>query len=150
MQKLPKKMEQYLAPARKTEAKFNPTKTFEQSPVSEVGYTSGGNPSDPCPQCDVRQADGNDNYSCYAKRVAFDGENGIVEKYFIKFGIDGFTFDPWGGFSEGSANKYAKLHGRPSWVFKEVNKRAFEFYKSFLQTRNKAWKNNAEREITNG
>lgn len=149
---IPKNMKDYLAPSKKSVADetYNPRKSFQETPVSTVGYTAGTNPTLTLPECQVLLDDGKDNPDCHAKRVAYNGENGIVEKYFIKFGLDGFSFDPWGPFTEGSANKYARINGRPAWNFREVNKRAFEFYKTYLQTRNKAWKNNAEREVTNG
>lgn len=149
---VPRNMKDYLAPSKQSTAAetYEPKKAFTETPISEVGYTAGANPNLPCPECAVKLEDGKDNQDCYAKRVAYNGENGVVEKFFIKFGVDGFSFDPWGPFSEGSAHKYARIHGKPAWNFREVNKKAFEFYKTFLQTRNKAWKNNAEREVVNG
>lgn len=152
MRTLPRDMKDFLAPAKKSENidGYEPKKAFQESTISSVGYTLGGDPNKKCPECTITLDDGKDNPDCYAKRIAYNGEKGVVEKYFVKFGIDGFMFDPWGPFSEGSQSKFARLHGRPTWNFREVNKKVFEYYITFLQTRNKAWKVNAEREVTNG
>lgn len=149
---LPRDMKDYLAPAKISvnSQDYEPKKAFEASVVSSVGYTSGGDPNKDCPECKIVLDDGKDNPDCYAKRVAYNAEKGIKEKYMVKFGIDGFMFDPWGPFSEGSQNRHARLHGQATWKFREVSKKVFEFYITFLQTRNRAWKINAEREISNG
>lgn len=149
MKVLPKDVNSYLAPCKNIkEHKFEPDATFNDKPVSELGFTSGGDPEVPCPICETILEDGSENPNCFAKRISFNSEDGIKEKYFVKVGLNGFMFDPW-GVNEGHQNKYAKLHGKPAWSFAEVNSRSFEFYKTFLQTRNRAWKNNAEREIKN-
>jgi len=76
----------------------------------------------------------------YAKLEATD--TGVY--YYIKRGPNGHFFNPIGLYDEG---KHQKRHaGESVWVFKEVNKRAFEYYLKFLQNRNKAWLTNAERE----
>ena len=85
---------------------------------------------------------------CYAKKTTIEQTDGSVKyKYHIKSNLDGGLFDPWGMFSEGTQGEYAKRHGKAQWSFKQVHERCFSFYVNFLQSRNKAWLTNAEREI---
>jgi len=70
--------------------------------------------------------------------------------YYIKMGTTGEIFDPWGMYTEGLANRYAKHAGQAAWKFKRVTERCFKFYLDFLRTRNKAHLLNAEREVRNG
>tara|TARA_R100000656_G_C3947095_1_gene127738 strand:+ start:926 stop:1366 length:441 start_codon:yes stop_codon:yes gene_type:complete len=85
---------------------------------------------------------------CYAKLVVIKrSEDNYYSKYFIKIGVDGQIFNPWGMFSEGTQGQFNKVLGKPKWDFTEVKEKCFEFYIKFLQSRNNAWLNNAEREI---
>ena len=85
---------------------------------------------------------------CYAKLVVIKrSEDNYYSKYFIKIGVDGQIFNPWGMFSEGTQGQFNKVLGKPEWNFTEVKEKCFEFYIKFLQSRNNAWLNNAEREI---
>ena len=85
---------------------------------------------------------------CYAKLVLIkQTENDYHTKYFIKIGVDGRIFNPWGMFSEGTQGQFNKILGKPEWDFTEVTEKCFEFYTKFLQSRNNSWLNNAEREI---
>ena len=107
------------------------------------------------------QKDGNGHYTlkgdaetiepedsnCFAKKVQIKRPDGKLSyRYYIKSGIDGSLFDPWGMFSEGTQKSYAKGQGKGSWSFKTVNQKCFEFYSNFLKSRNGAWFKNAERE----
>tara|TARA_Y100000310_G_scaffold303187_1_gene341286 strand:- start:67 stop:489 length:423 start_codon:yes stop_codon:yes gene_type:complete len=87
---------------------------------------------------------------CYAKRVTISGEGGTRYKLYVKFGLDGFMYNPWGLYSEGTNNKMAKHSGKMAWAFRQVNDKSFSYYLDFLRTRNTAWLNNAERETRNG
>lgn len=69
-------------------------------------------------------------------------------RYFIKIGTYGKIFNPIGLESEGKQNKFLSKIGRKEWDFKEVNSRVFDLYLSFLKSRNIAWLNNAQRELT--
>jgi hypothetical protein len=149
MEKLPNDVSKYIAPAKKNKEVDIQQAFNNDEPLTEVGFTLGGNPEVNCPKCPTKLEDGSDNPNCFAKKVKFSTTVGVIEKYFIKTGLDGFMFDPWGPRSEGLQDRYARLQGKPIWTFSEVNKRAFEFYKTFLQTRNRAWKINAEREVNN-
>ena len=144
MKRLPEDQASFLAPTRKSNQPFTPKKSFDDFPAASVGFTSGGRADESCPTCDI-----NDD-ACYAKKLVFSDNSGLIEKYFVKFNSQGHMFDPWGPMMEGTQSKFDKWHGKPQWEFLEINKRAFEFYKTFLQTRNKAWKQNAEREVNNG
>ena len=85
---------------------------------------------------------------CYAKLVLIkQSERDYYTKYFIKVGVDGRIFNPWGMFSEGTQGQFDKILGKPKWDFTEVTEKCFDFYIKFLQSRNKSWLNNAEREI---
>lgn len=69
-------------------------------------------------------------------------------RYFIKVGAYGKIFNPIGLHSEGKENKFLSKIGRKEWDFKEVNARIFDLYLNFLKSRNLAWLNNAQRELT--
>jgi hypothetical protein len=84
---------------------------------------------------------------CFSKKIETQRPGGeLAYRYYVKSGIDGSLFDPWGMFSEGTQMSYAKRQGKSSWTFKQVNQQCFEFYNNFLQSRNGAWLKNAERE----
>jgi len=99
---------------------------------------------------EIIEADSDD---CYAKQVLIKHERNKGKdtnyqvNYFIKIGVNGQIFNPWGMYSEGTQSDYAKTLGKPQWSFAKVTKRCFEFYINFLQSRNTAWLNNAEREL---
>ena len=84
---------------------------------------------------------------CYAKQTSLSLNDSIRHKYHIKCNLEGRLFDPWGMFSEGTQGSYAKRYGKSQWSFKEVDEKCFSCYLKFLQSRNKAWLTNAEREI---
>lgn len=72
-------------------------------------------------------------------------DNEQIIHYFIKTGLSGFMFDPWGMFSEGRQAKEATHMGRPAWNFSRVSEKCFQYYLKFLQSQNKAWLLQAER-----
>ena len=74
-------------------------------------------------------------------------EIGNRTKYYAKRGRHGKLFNPIGMYSEGMASKRLGHAGKLEWRFIEIKKRAFEFYRDFLKTRNLAYLNNAEREL---
>lgn len=104
-------------------------------------------------------------YTIIGKQTAFDDSNNPVladdtpevlakkivseekTRYFIKIGPYGKIYNPIGMFSEGRSNKFLKRTGKMEWSFKEVNSRVFDFYLSFLRTKNIAHLNIAEREL---
>lgn len=69
-------------------------------------------------------------------------------KFFIKVGLDNRAYNPIGMFSEGQYNKILSKIGKKEFNFKKVNKRVFELYLSFLKTKNLAWLNNTNRELS--
>jgi hypothetical protein len=79
-----------------------------------------------------------------AKKVIIEGNT----KYYIKVGTYGKIFNPIGLYSEGKENKFLSKIGRKEFDFKEVNPKIFDMYLSFLKTKNLAWLNNAERELS--
>lgn len=70
------------------------------------------------------------------------------DKFFIKIGLDNRAYNPIGMFSEGQRNKILSKIGKKEFNFKRVNQRVFELYLSFLKTKNIAWLNNTNRELT--
>ena len=72
-------------------------------------------------------------------------ENG---KYFIKVGLDNRAYNPIGMFSEGQHSKILPKIGKKEFNFKRVNERVFSLYLSFLRTKNLAWLNNTNRELS--
>ena len=87
-----------------------------------------------------------DDSDCFSKKIEYSHEGSSKTRYYVKVGTDGFIFNPWGMFSEGTQARYAKNKGRSEWKFQQVNEKCFEFYNRFLQSRNSAWLTNAERE----
>lgn len=69
-------------------------------------------------------------------------------KYYIKIGPHGKIYNPIGLYSENQSNKYLARTGKNLWEFRQVNSKVFDLYLSFLRTKNIAWLNNAEREMS--
>lgn len=69
-------------------------------------------------------------------------------QYYIKVGLHGKVFNPIGLFSEGKQNKFLAKVGKNEYNFAKVNSKVFNMYLNFLRTKNIAWLNNAEREMT--
>lgn len=148
MKVLPNDINSYIAPSKKSndDRVYHAEDAFSREPLAEVGYAAGGNPEVPCPVCNIYLDEKSkiENPACLAKKLSFGGENGVREKYYVRIEPRGLLFDPWGSSQMSLQNSKNK-----EWKFVEVNKRSFEFYRTFLQTRNKAWKLNAERELNN-
>lgn len=67
--------------------------------------------------------------------------NGKKARYFAKIDSRGKLCDPDGLYSQRARP------GQKSLEFKSISEKAFNFYINFLKTKNKAWLNNAEREL---
>jgi hypothetical protein len=88
-----------------------------------------------------RVVDAENRPEAYAKRV----RAGRSHKYFVKKGGDGKFYNPLGLYEE---TRYAtKRVGLDIYKFKEVPFKAFVLYLKFLKTKNRAWLQNAEREV---
>lgn len=142
MKQLPKDTQDYLAPARKKQPEISKTHTVQFKPITLVGYTYGGHPTEECPTCLP------DDSNCLAIKAIGESERGIAEKYYVKGDDNGNLYDPWNLLSE-QHTTFDRLKGKNIWTFKEVKNRAFEFYKQFLRTRNQLFKRYAEREVDN-
>jgi len=81
--------------------------------------------------------------SAYAKSVNNNGKT----IYYVKQNKYGRLYNPSGMYSEGNESKQLRHAGRPNWVFRDVEKKVFDYYLKFLETKNEAWLNNAEREL---
>jgi hypothetical protein len=77
----------------------------------------------------------------YAKKVQLSTK--II--YYVKRNKNGKLYNPNGIYSERQQNK--QMRYGPSWSFREVSKKAFDYYTKFLETKNEAWLSNAEREL---
>lgn len=123
---------------------FNPnTKVNQNEPVNsnEKYFTILGN-HDYLDQ-DNRPRTNAESPNTFAKSIAKDS----VTKFFIKVGTYGKIYNPMGMFSEGKENKFNAKIGKKEFDYKQVNKRIFDLYVTFLSTKNIAWLNNAEREF---
>ena len=69
-------------------------------------------------------------------------------QYFVKVGLYGKIFNPIGLYSEGKANKFLSKVGKNEFSFTRVNQKVFDMYLNFLKSKNIAWLNNAERELS--
>ena len=69
-------------------------------------------------------------------------------KYFIKVGLYGKVYNPIGMYSEGRHTKFLTKAGKKEYDFKQVPQKVFDMYLRFLRSKNIAWLNNAERELT--
>ena len=95
----------------------------------------------PCVKTDSKTAQESPN--AFAMKITI----GQRTKYYAKRGKYGRLYNPIGMFSEGTASKRLGHAGKFEWKFTEVGKRAFEFYRDFLRTKNIAYLHNAEREL---
>lgn len=84
-----------------------------------------------------------DENKSFAKKV-YKGQL----SYYIKIGPNGRIYNPMGMFSEGNHNKFLAKLGKPEWKFTKVNHKVFDLYLNFLKTKNIAWLNTAQRELT--
>lgn len=69
-------------------------------------------------------------------------------QYYVKVGLYGKIYNPIGLYSEGKSNKFLSKVGKQEYNFVKVNSKVFDMYLKFLKTKNIAWLNNAEREMS--
>ena len=84
-----------------------------------------------------------DSPYAYAKRVKINDK--VV--YYAKQDKYGRLYNPNGMYSERNQAKELRHAGRPNWVFRDVNRKVFDYYIKFLETKKEAWLHNAEREL---
>lgn len=82
------------------------------------------------------------------KSLAYRKYSTNESSYYIKVGLHGKVFNPMGLYSEGKQNKFLSKIGKNEYNFAKVNSKVFNMYLNFLRTKNIAWLNNAEREMT--
>lgn len=82
------------------------------------------------------------------KCLAYIKNLGNSEQYYLKIGLHGKIYNPIGLYSEGKSNKFLSKVGKQEYNFTKVNNKVFNMYLNFLRTKNLAWLNNAERELT--
>lgn len=143
-----------MAPAKKEQPQAAPNLPSETGNASEtLGFGKPPNPQTEVHVVAINTLDKNQktipNSDCLAKRVTITGPDNefLRYKFFVKVGVDGYVFDPWGVFSEGTQSRFARVHGRPAWDWSEVSDNAFSYYLKYLQTRNKTWYTHVDREL---
>ena len=114
------------------------SKTSKIKELANCYYTAIGGEDYVDDEGNTRQ--NNEQETTFAK-----SENG---KYFIKVGLDNRAYNPIGMFSEGQYSKLLPKIGKKEFNFKRVNERVFSLYLSFLRTKNLAWLNNTNRELS--
>jgi uncharacterized protein YigE (DUF2233 family) len=82
------------------------------------------------------------------KSMAYIKKSETESQYYIKVGLYGKIFNPIGLYSEGKQNKFLSKVGKNEYNFTRVNKKVFDMYLNFLKSKNIAWLNNAERELS--
>jgi hypothetical protein len=80
----------------------------------------------------------------FAKKVV--RKNGTT-KYMVKLSNSGKLHNPVSIYGVDTDRSFLNRVCRSNNKFKEVNQRAFEWYLKFLNSKNLAWLNNAEREM---
>lgn len=94
---------------------------------------------------DIERPRVNNEDDALAKAVSVDNK---PQRFYIKVGTYGKIYNPIGLYSEGQSKKFLAKIGRKEFEFKEVNQKIFDLYVNFLSTKNTAWLNNAEREMS--
>ena len=103
-----------------------------------IGLTYPARAHDPIVECPT------DSKECYAKL-----DNGLEPYtfiFYVKADKNGATFDPWGVYSAEARDRFDAVRGRNDFDFVRVSQTCFDYYIKFLQTRNKSFKLNADRE----
>lgn len=80
--------------------------------------------------------------------LAFSKITPTETQYFLKVGLYGKIYNPIGLYSEGKSNKFMAKIGKNEYNFTRVNQKVFDMYLNFLKSKNIAWLNNAERELS--
>jgi len=92
--------------------------------------------------------DGNPLIQDKKKCLAYIRHGNEDEHFYLKVGTYGKIFNPIGLYSEGRQNKFLSKIGKEEYSFTRVNSKVFSMYLNFLRTKNMAWLNNAERELS--
>lgn len=86
--------------------------------------------------------------SSQEKALAYSRISSKNKQFYIKVGLYGKIYNPIGLYSEGKSNKFLSKVGKQEYNFVKVNNKVFDMYLQFLKTKNIAWLNNAEREMS--
>lgn len=76
-----------------------------------------------------------------AKTITINGKT----RFFIKQGRQGHFYNPLAPIPTDNRD-YVRSHGREEWIYREVNKKVFDYYSLFLKTKNSRHLVDAERE----
>lgn len=120
---------------------FRIKKDIEPDSAEYTYYTVFGSHSD-------IDTDGNPLCESKDKSLAYTKNFNNTKQYYLKIGTYGKIFNPIGLYSEGRQNKFLSKVGKNEYSFTKVNSKVFDMYLNFLRTKNIAWLNNAERELS--
>lgn len=84
-----------------------------------------------------------DSENVFAKKIL--RKNGTY-KYMIRLSSNGKLFNPVSIYGQEQDNSFLNRVCRSNNKFTEVNSKTFDWYTKFLNSKNVAWLNNAERE----
>ena len=68
-------------------------------------------------------------------------------KYLVRFDVHGHLDNPKNVFGQPVKGSFHERYGKPAWSFVKVSEQAFDYYITFLRTKNELWLTNASREI---
>ena len=71
-----------------------------------------------------------------------------THRFYIRVSNNGKLYNPVSMYGEEKTNTFLDRVCKDSIKFKEVNEKTFNLYIGFLNTKNIAWLNNAEREVS--
>lgn len=81
----------------------------------------------------------------FAKKLYRDDN---THRFYIRVGNNGKLYNPVSIYGEEKTNTFLDRVCKDGVKFREVNQKIFDLYLNFLNTKNIAWFNNAEREIS--
>jgi len=81
----------------------------------------------------------------FAKKI-YRADN--THRFYVRVSNNGKLYNPISIYGEEKINTFLDRVCKDSVKFKEVNEKTFDLYIGFLNTKNIAWLNNAEREVS--
>lgn len=127
---------------------YNPSSLFvnkktEDSNVDEQLFTLIGH-EDFIDSVGLAQVCSSNNDKIFAKQMSRkDGST----KFMVRLASNGKLFNPLSIYGIEQDNSFLNRVCRSNKKFREVNQKTFSWYLKFLNTKNIAWLNNAEREM---
>ena len=79
----------------------------------------------------------------YAVKIVTDD----YTRYLVRFDVHGQLDNPKNILNQPVKGSFHERYGKPAWSFVKVGEQAFDYYITFLRTKNELWLTNAAREI---